>query len=789
MPVTAEILIHGAPDDAVADLAPAFEEQGYDAVLAPRREDVLLGVVKGGMAAAIVRLAQPIAEGLELIEDLRGAAPELPLLVAFDDSAIGLATWALEAGADDVLSWPVRRGDLQVRLESARRNRHSVLRRQEERQDLLLMSELTHTFASSLDFEDILFAVVQRIADVVRVDRCSIILTSQSKDMGYVVASSEDPGVRDLPVELTKYPEVEKVLAEAKPLFIDVATDPLLDSVRSRIPASGPSMSAIFPIMHESRAIGVLFLRFHAKPEEGMTERDVAMCQMVANATAISLRNARFVSAIRDEQARILEAHTEAERKVEALSHYVDFFESSADGMLVVDASGKVLYANPRMAALTGRSLPKLTELTLGDLVANDEKPILGRLLAGFSRGAYPRGLDIKFKGGFDEHVVLSVSASSTLRLAQGVLLVLRDVTSARATETELRQTKEFLEALIAQSVDAIIAADMKGVILLFNPAAERIFGYRADEVLGRAAIKDLYPAGVARRIMSLLCSEDHGGFGRLEQTRASVLARNGDEIPISMTGGMIFEGGEPQATFGIFTDLRERLEIENDLARTRLELVQREREAIVAQLAGAAAHELNQPLTSVLASVELLKRKLGDEGLYQRIVTTITDEAERMARIVRKIGHITKYQTTTYVGSTEILDLSQAADSDDEPGDLTPTNYRDAVDAIEAHPTQVGLPQVEVIDTEGDEDDSSVDGIEYDYYFGDEGAVEQDSGGHGAPTRASPSVEAVARRTSTVDPEADASADPQDAPASVYGLSRVPSRRRPSGFKPEDET
>jgi len=81
------------------------------------------------------------------------------------------------------------------------------------------------------------------------------------------------------------------------------------------------------------------------------------------------------------------------------------------------------------------------------------------------------------------------------------------------------------------------------------------------------------------------------------------------------------------------------------------------------------------------------------------------------------------------------------------------------------------------------------VDGIEYDYYFGDEGAVEQDSGGHGAPTRASPSVEAAARRTSTVDPEADASADPQDAPASVYGLSRVPSRRRPSGFKPEDET
>lgn len=667
MPSKGNVLVFGDAKDISERLSPALEEMGwtYTAVHSPA--DLRHEVADEELEAALICSSSAGDEVIAAVEGVRRERQTLPLLVSLDDRGSELGARLLEAGADDVIFAECSREELRVRIEAARRARRSAIRLWQDRHDVQLMVELAQTFATSLDFEDILFAVVQRIAEVVRVDRCSIILTSRSPRLGYVVASSEDPGVRDLPIDLPNYPEVQKVLDEGAPLFIDVATDPLLDDVRSRIPPGGPRTSALFPIMHESQAMGVLFLRFQARREE-LSERELALCQTVANATAISLRNARFVRALRDEQARISLAHTEAERKVEALSHYADFFESSADGMLVVDAEGKVLYANPRVAALTGLTVEELTRLSLADLVADEERVILGRLLAGFSRGAYPRGLDIKFRGSFDEQVVLSVSASSTLRLAQGVLLILRDVTAARATEAELRQTKEFLESLIAQSVDAIIAADMEGTILLFNPAAERIFGYSADEVLGLPMIRHLYPPGVAQRIMTLLCSEDYGGFGRLEQTRASVLSKDGTEIPISMTGGMILEGGEPRATFGIFTDLRERLEIENDLARTRLELMEREREAIAAQLAGAAAHELNQPLTSILASVELLRRRLEDLESHAWIVRTITDEAERMARIVRKIGRITKYETTTYIGSTQILDINRASQPEEDP-------------------------------------------------------------------------------------------------------------------------
>lgn len=660
--------------ESVAEITEVIESQSYDAIF--------IGVCTGN------------DKGLEVLRSIRELQPVSWLIAVVDRADAEAASVATEAGADGLLFVPFVQAELRSLLAISRRLRGALHELKLKDDDNQLMLELTRALASSLDFEDILYTVVQRIAEVVQVKRCSIILTGVSPLKGYVVASSEDPGIRDLPIDLPKYPEVQKVLREATHLVIDVGTDPLLDEVRSTIPAHGPVTSALFPIMHESRVMGVLFLRFGAKRQE-LTDREIALCQAVANATAISLRNARFVRALRDEQARISLAHSEAERKVEALSHYADFFESSADGMLVVDAEGAVLYANPRMAALTGMTVPELTTKTLHGLVAEEEHEVLGRLLSGFSRGAYPRGLDLKFRGAFDETVILSVSASSTLRLAQGVLLILRDVTAARATESELRRTKEFLEALIAQSVDAIIASDMSGRILLFNPAAERVLGYDADEVLGQPMIEKLYPNGVARRIMAMLRAKAHGGPGRLEQTRATILAKDGTEVPISMTGGMIFEAGQPSATFGIFTDLRERLEIENDLARMRLELMEREREAIAAQLAGAAAHELNQPLTSVMASVELLQRRLGDDDAHAHMVDTILAETERMARIVRKIGRITHYETTAYVGSTRILDINRSTESSRPiPVDPSSVNRPFTDEPVDDDDTDPGRPK-----------------------------------------------------------------------------------------------
>ena len=131
----------------------------------------------------------------------------------------------------------------------------------------------------------------------------------------------------------------------------------------------------------------------------------------------------------------------------------------------------------------------------------------------------------------------------------------------------------------------------------------------------------------------------------------------------------MIYEGGKATATFGIFTDLRERVRVEQQLAQAQEKLEMSEKQALVAELAGATAHELNQPLTSVMGYAELLLRRAESASPIARAAEVIHSEAQRMAEIVRKIGRLTRYETKSYVGDQRILDLDRASgDDSDEP-------------------------------------------------------------------------------------------------------------------------
>jgi PAS domain S-box-containing protein len=238
-------------------------------------------------------------------------------------------------------------------------------------------------------------------------------------------------------------------------------------------------------------------------------------------------------------------------------------------------------------------------------------------------------------------------------------------VTDDRATAVELIKTKEFLERVIASSVDAIISAGLRGQIRIFNRAAERLTGFAASEVVGRMNARDLYPPGTAQQMMRLIHDREHGGPGRLESHRTDLLGKDGAPVPVLVSAALIMDQGAPIGSVGVFTDLRERLGMEARLSEAQEALRNREKQALVAELAGAAAHELNQPLTSVLGYAELIRRRASDATAVQSAAAILLQEAERMADIVRKIGKITRYETKTYVGAAKILDLDRSSEAE----------------------------------------------------------------------------------------------------------------------------
>jgi PAS domain S-box-containing protein len=650
-------------DDMVSRhvLGQALAKAKLDHVAVGSGAEALAQIDRVHPSIVLLDLVMPQPDGYQILRILRARAEtrDLPVVVLTALDAEDEIAKAFEAGADDFVRKPFKPVELVARVRGQLRLRAAMDALARKQKDAHVVLELTQALASNLDFRGILFTVVQRLAEVANVDRVSIVLVREQENVGYVVAASDDEQLRDLPIDLTKYPEIQQVLSSGEPLVVeDAATHPLMDVVRS----AGQGLAAfsslcILPILYEGKPMGVLFLR--SRRRGSFREREMELCQTIASAMAIALRNARVLQSLRDQTQQVTVARFEAERRMRSLQRYADFFDSSADGIVVMDPEGRLLFSNPKAREITGYEESDLRGRRLGDVFANEADPRLAEeLRAGFVKGEFPKDVDIRIRTRDGGKLVVNVSFASVLREEGAVLCSFRDVTRQREVEAELVKTKDFLQRVIDSSFDAIISADMKGRVLLFNRAAERIYGKGQNEVVG-TDVRALYPEGTAQKIMRMI----RAGGGRIEGLKVEILDATGTAVPVSFSGALILEGETPVGSVGIFTDLREKMRMEQRLQQAQEQLLAQERQAIVAELAGAAAHELNQPLTSVRNYATLLKRLLTANTPASAAAEVIEGEAERMAEIVRKIGKITKYETKSYVGTQKILDLDRASE------------------------------------------------------------------------------------------------------------------------------
>lgn len=620
------------------------------------------GLLDEHVRAVVVAQPGDLGELLRRVRSVEGVPPALVVRGPMTESSFAEA---YEAGADDFVSRDAPRAELVGRLLAHVRSRDLMSRIARKERDAQAMLELTQALASSLDFSEILYTVVRRIAEVMNVDRASIVLApdADAPEVGYVVATSDDQEIANLRIDLERYPEIREVLRSREPLTIDdAATHPVLEGVRQSIPPDSLGALTLLPIVWQGQAMGVLFLR--SRRRAPLSLREVAFCRTAANATAIALRNARVMQSLRDQTHKVSFARFEAELRLRALKRYANLFTSAADGLAAVDGNGRMLFANPRAYEIAGVEEAVIRGESLRGLIHPDDERALAEIWRRVRAGDFPRGIDLRMRRPDGDTRVVSCSFSALVESEGAILVSFRDVTRDREMAAELVKTKEFLESLIDASVDAIIAADLRGKLLLFNKGAERIYGYEAADVVGRMHVGQLYPEGRALEVMRMLRSPQHGGVGRLESTRFDAIDKQGNLIPIALSAALICDGeGKPFATVGIFTDLREKLRWEERLAQAQQKLAITEKQALIAELAGTAAHELNQPLTSVIGYAELLQRKLAPDAPERHAAEVIGREAERMADIVRKIGKITRYETKGYVGAQKILDLDRSVD------------------------------------------------------------------------------------------------------------------------------
>lgn len=190
--------------------------------------------------------------------------------------------------------------------------------------------------------------------------------------------------------------------------------------------------------------------------------------------------------------------------------------------------------------------------------------------------------------------------------------------------------------ALMEAAVDAIIVIDQYGRIEEFNPAAQRMFGYDADEVLGHN-VSILMPAQYAGDHDRYLQHYNSTGEARIIGIGREVQARrqDGSVFPIDLSVGEAREGGE-RFFVGIIRDISER----EEARELRQRLAHLTRLCTLGEMASGIAHEMNQPLAAITTYAQAARRlqERGDTAELDEVLDKIARQAERAAAIIRQM-------------------------------------------------------------------------------------------------------------------------------------------------------
>jgi two-component system, sensor histidine kinase ChiS len=192
---------------------------------------------------------------------------------------------------------------------------------QRERDHLVMVVEILQEISATLHFVDILQAIARRLGDSLALDRCAIFLTGQGQEVR-LVASYEDPSIRNLVVDLNRYPELRRAFAGETVFVEDALSEPSLRAVRAQLEQRNVRSICVVPMKWQDNIIGAIFLRTR-RDGAAFGRADVPLGEVVASLTAKALRNAHRFETLLREQSDVSEARRRAELQRIALVSFI----------------------------------------------------------------------------------------------------------------------------------------------------------------------------------------------------------------------------------------------------------------------------------------------------------------------------------------------------------------------------------------------------------------------------------------------------------------------------------
>ncbi|MBW1679154.1 MAG: PAS domain S-box protein [Deltaproteobacteria bacterium] len=345
----------------------------------------------------------------------------------------------------------------------------------------------------------------------------------------------------------------------------------------------------------------------------------------------------------------------------ESEKKYRELFDRVDQGIYLSTKEGKFLDCNAAILKILGyddkEELLKI-DIARNLYVNSEDRKAFQKII---ERDGYVKNYEVEFKKKSGEKIPILLT-SHVIKNEKGEVIGYQglniDISERIRMEQEIRKEHGFLSNLLESSVDCIVAADMRGIVIFFNKAAEKLTGYKTEEVIGKFHITKFYPLEVAKDIMQKMRSDDFGGRGKLESFRITLYGKNGLEIPVSLSASIVYEDDKEVASLGLFTDLREKIKMEKALQEAQMRLLQTEKMASLGSLAAGVAHEINNPLGGILIYASLLMEEFEtDDDPRVEDLKKIVEEGIRCKEIVKSLLEFGRQTESKF----EPMDINQA--------------------------------------------------------------------------------------------------------------------------------
>lgn len=284
---------------------------------------------------------------------------------------------------------------------------------------------------------------------------------------------------------------------------------------------------------------------------------------------------------------------------------YAAVFNTTSDGMALWTTQGELVDVNPACCALHGMTKEELLKAELTEFVPPESMPILMNLMANVRQGrSYKDEAIATHKDG--RIFNLDVRGEPvTFRGDPHILLIIRDISEQKQHEEDLRKSEDLFRATVEAALDCIVSMDEQGRIIEFNPAAEKTFGYRREEVVGQPLTEMIIPKGYRQahtKGMQRYLSEQKGPYLG-QRIEIEAMRADGSTFPVELAID-VADAAEGKIFIGYIRDITEHKRADEERTRLEAQLRQSQKMEAIGHLTGGIAHDFNNILTGVMGYV-----------------------------------------------------------------------------------------------------------------------------------------------------------------------------------------